>query len=208
MVTAFAATSLEGTLASPPTAASQLAGDDDAALVQLFDNLCSAGGSGDARRYAELFTPSSTYVSFDGTIAHGRDAMAANHDILFRGVLAGSTLVGTVESIGYLGADVAVMHATGSVLMPWRTRLPRRRLSRQTIVAVRTDEGWRIAALHNGRVSSRETSRPRLNAVQGLPRTGTCRACTRRRLEGEAGSDTLAVIGRDVSALYGYAGPS
>lgn len=125
---------------------------DDAALADLFDELCAAWGSGDARRYAALFTRGSTYVSFDGTLALGRDAMAANHDTLFRGVLAGSTLVGEVESTAYLGDDVAIVHATGSVLMPWRDRLPRRRLSRQTIVAVRNDEGWRIAALHNGRV--------------------------------------------------------
>lgn len=125
---------------------------DHAQLVELFDELCAAWGSGDARRYAALFTPSSTYVSFDGTIAFGREAMAANHDTLFRGVVAGSTLVGKVESIAFLDETVAVMHATGSVLMPWRNRLPRRRLSRQTIVAVRTEEAWRISALHNGRV--------------------------------------------------------
>ena len=44
------------------------------------------------------------------------------------------------------------MHATGSVLVAWRKRLPKRRLTRNTIVAVRGPEGWRCAAIHNGRV--------------------------------------------------------
>jgi hypothetical protein len=36
--------------------------------------------------------------------------------------------------------------------MPWRSKLPKRRLSRQTLVAVRTERGWLFTAFHNGRV--------------------------------------------------------
>lgn len=36
--------------------------------------------------------------------------------------------------------------------MPWRSTLPKRRLSRQTLVVVRTEQGQRISAIHNGRV--------------------------------------------------------
>jgi hypothetical protein len=57
-----------------------------------------------------------------------------------------------IESIRHLSADVALVHATGSVLVAWRSRLPKRRLSRQTLVATRTTDGWRFAALHNTRV--------------------------------------------------------
>jgi hypothetical protein len=78
--------------------------------------------------------------------------MVESHDKLFRGVLFGSALVGQVESIRHLADGVAVMHATGSVLVAWRKRLPKRRLTRNTIVAVRGPEGWRCAAIHNGRV--------------------------------------------------------
>lgn len=47
---------------------------------------------------------------------------------------------------------MAVAHGTASVLMPWRATLPARRLSRQTIVLARTAAGWKISAIHNGRV--------------------------------------------------------
>jgi uncharacterized protein (TIGR02246 family) len=124
----------------------------DAELVHLFERMCAAWAAGDADEYGACFTEDSDYVSYDGTHARGRRDMVANHDRLFRGVLAGSALVGEVESVRHLREDVAVMHATGSVQMPWRASLPKRRLSRQTIVAVRTDDGWRVAALHNGRV--------------------------------------------------------
>ena len=127
-------------------------GTADTMLNELFDRMCAAWTAGDAAAYGACFTEDSDYVSYDGTHARGRQAMVANHDRLFRGVLTGSALVGRVESTRYLRPDVAVLHATGSVLMPWRASLPERRLSRQTLVAVREDGVWQIAALHNGRI--------------------------------------------------------
>jgi uncharacterized protein (TIGR02246 family) len=124
-------------------------------IAVLFDRACRAWTDGDAQAYGACFTADADYVSYDGTLARGRTPMVDSHDRLFRGVLAGSALVGEVESVRFVTPDVAVAHATGSVLMPWRSRLPRRRLSRQTLVAVRTGDGWRFAALHNGRVRPR-----------------------------------------------------
>lgn len=124
----------------------------DSELVDLFGRMCAAWTAGDAQAYGACFTEDSDYVSYDGTHSNSRCDMVNNHDRLFKGVLTGSALVGHVESIRYLRPDVAVVHATGSVRMPWRSKLPNRRLSRQTIVAVSTADGWRISALHNGRV--------------------------------------------------------
>jgi uncharacterized protein (TIGR02246 family) len=125
---------------------------DDQSITQLFERMCAAWTAGDATAYGDCFTAQADYVSFDGARAEGRAPMVAAHDALFRGVLAGSALVGEVESIRYVQPDVAVVHASGAVLMPWRTRLPKRRLSRQTLVAVRTADGWRFEALQNTRV--------------------------------------------------------
>ncbi|GEM31379.1 hypothetical protein NN3_23860 [Nocardia neocaledoniensis NBRC 108232] len=125
---------------------------DDVALAALFDDFLRAWTAGDAAAFGALFTADSDYVSYDGSVARGRPAHQHNHDQLFRGVLTGSALVGDLESVRHLAPGVALLHGTGSVLMPWRSRLPRRRLSRQTIVAVRTAHGWKIDAIHNGRV--------------------------------------------------------
>lgn len=125
---------------------------DDEQLTALFERMCQAWTDGDAEAYGACFTSDSDYVSFDGTRAHGRAPMVEAHDKLFRGVLFGSALVGQVESIRYLTADVALLYGTGSVLVAWRAQLPKRRLTRNTLVALRTSEGWRFTAIHNGRV--------------------------------------------------------
>jgi uncharacterized protein (TIGR02246 family) len=112
-------------------------------------------------------------VPFDGSRLTGRQAVIVSHDRLFRGVLTDSALVGGVETVRFIHPDVAVVHAFGSVLMPWRAELPRRRLSRQTLVALRTTDGWRFTAFQNARV------RPlRIPATTSLPSRAS-RALTR-----------------------------
>ncbi|MGH3313059.1 MAG: SgcJ/EcaC family oxidoreductase, partial [Streptomyces sp.] len=111
----------------------------DEQITQLFQRFMQGWTDNDAVAFGACFTADADYVSYDGTHATGRPALEENHDRLFRGVLAGSALVGDLETIRYVTADVAVVHATASVLMPWRSELPRRRLSRQTLVVVRTE---------------------------------------------------------------------
>lgn len=107
---------------------------------------------GDAVAYGGCFTDDCAYVAFDGSLAVGRDAVVESHDALFRGVLFGSALVGAVDSIHHLGPDAALVHGTGAVQVAWRSRPPRRRATRTTLVAEREPDGWRFAAIHNGRI--------------------------------------------------------
>lgn len=125
---------------------------DDLAIDEVFQQLQRTWTANDAEAFGALFTEDSDYVSYDGTRAIGRAQHQHNHDQLFRGVLAGSALIGDVESIRYLTPDVAILYGTASVLMPWRSHLPKRRLSRQTVVLLRTENGWKITAIHNARV--------------------------------------------------------
>ncbi|GAA3047066.1 SgcJ/EcaC family oxidoreductase [Streptomyces roseofulvus] len=120
-------------------------------IRDLFAEYCRTWTEGDAVGFGRLFTEDADYVSYDGSWAAGVTRLQDNHDKLFRGVIAGSAMVGEIESLRLLTDSVAVLVGNGSVLMPWRRSLPKRRLSRQIIVCVRTPEGWRIAAIQNGR---------------------------------------------------------
>lgn len=60
-------------------------------------------------------------------------------------------MVGEIESLRLIGDDTAVLVGNASVLMPWRRKLRKRRLSRQIMTCVHTADGWRIAAIQNGR---------------------------------------------------------
>jgi uncharacterized protein (TIGR02246 family) len=152
---------------------------DDEEIRRLWVQACDAWTRGDAHAYGETFTPDVDYVPYDGSLVRGRQAVVDSHDRLFRGVLAGSSLVGEVESIRYIDADVAIVHTMGSVLMPWRSKLPKRRLSRQTVIAVRTGEGWRGVPQHPGPPGA--DPRARFLPVTSLPRDDPPRPACRRR---------------------------
>ena len=137
--------------------------NDHEQLVALFHRMCHAWTEGDAQAYGACFTDDCDYVAFDGTRARGREAVVASHDKLFRGVLVGTSLVGDVESTRQLSEDVALVHGTGSVLVAWRARPSKRRLTRNTMIAVRGPQGWRFTAIHNGRV--RPVSIPQPDSV-------------------------------------------
>lgn len=123
--------------------------DDE--VRELFATYCKTWTQGDSIGFGRLFTEDADYVSYDGSWAAGVERLTDNHDKLFRGVIAGSAMVGEIESLRFITDSVAVLVANGSVLMPWRSKLPKRRLSRQILVCVRRPEGWRIAAIQNNR---------------------------------------------------------
>ncbi|NUP13375.1 MAG: SgcJ/EcaC family oxidoreductase [Polyangiaceae bacterium] len=107
---------------------------------------------GNANAYAARFTSDSDYVAFDGSRHRGRDANVALHRPLFEGVLYGTRIIGEIESVRWVGSDVAVVHASGAVVWPWHRDVPSARRSRQTLLVVRQSEGLSIAAFHNTRV--------------------------------------------------------
>lgn len=100
---------------------------------------------GNAAAYAACYTTDCDYVSFDGNHTHGRAEVETAHEALLRGVLHGSRLVGNVETVRHLSPDIARVHATGSVLVAWRTHVPRRRLHRHDL---RRDQNQRRLAIH------------------------------------------------------------
>lgn len=128
---------------------------DEAAIRALVDRLLDAWGRGDGRTYGSLFTDDADYVAFDGSRRIGRTAIADEHQQLFDTWLKGTRLVGQVEGVRFLGADVALIHATGGTIFPGQKDTRGRRPSIQTLVAVKREDGWIFTAFHNTRIVRR-----------------------------------------------------
>jgi uncharacterized protein (TIGR02246 family) len=127
-------------------------GAEEAGVRALLAGLSEAWGRGDAAAYAALFDEDSDYVVFDGTRLRGRAENASFHRGVFGTVLAGTRLEGGVESVRLLTPEVALVHSSGGVMMPWQSRVSPGQRSRQTLVLVKRQGGWRIAAFQNTRL--------------------------------------------------------
>jgi uncharacterized protein (TIGR02246 family) len=67
--------------------------------------------------------------------------------------LKGSRLVGKVRSVSLLTSDVAVMHAVGGTVMAGQTDLDPEQNTIQTLVAVKGNGKWSLAAFQNTRAT-------------------------------------------------------
>lgn len=125
-------------------------------LQGVLADLAKAWNAGEARAYANLFTTTASYVSFDGHLLQGRQAIAKVHQFLFDGPLQGSQMVsdggdgGTIDSTPLLGDDIAVVVSTGGIRLAGQSEVGDRG-SVQTLVLTRENDCWLVAAFQNTR---------------------------------------------------------
>ena len=125
---------------------------DEAAIRVLITRQIDSWNAADPDGYAKAYTVDGDCVSFLGTHYHGRDAIASCYEVpratsLFRKLTRGARLHVEISQLRFLTSDVAVVHATGGVMKGSR---PSRRSQRtNTSIAVRTDQGWFLAASQN-----------------------------------------------------------
>lgn len=126
--------------------------DDEAAIRDLYRRMMDGWNRGSGEAFAEVFAEDGDQIAFDGSHFRGRREIAAFHQELFDKWMKGTCLVGRIESIKFPAPDVAIAHARGSTIMRGKSEPSPERDSIQTLVAVRRDGEWRLAALDNIRV--------------------------------------------------------
>jgi uncharacterized protein (TIGR02246 family) len=126
---------------------------DEAAIRAIYQQLMDGWNAGSGDAFASLFEEDGDLVGFDGTHFKGRQEIALFHQHLFDMFLKGSRLVGKVRSVRFLTSDVAVMHAIGGTVMAGQTDLDPERNSVQTLIAVKRNGKWRLAAFQNTRAT-------------------------------------------------------
>lgn len=120
---------------------------DERAVRELLDRQVEGWDSGDPEAYASVFTSDADYVTFLGSHYKGREAIAASYVPLFNW-LKGSRLETEIAQLRFLTPDVALIRANAAVTKGARRRNPRKTRV-NTSIAVRTDDGWLLAASQN-----------------------------------------------------------
>ena len=126
--------------------------DDEVAVRALYTQLMDGWNKGSGEAFAAPFAENGHMIAFDATHFKGRDEIVSFHQPLFDKWLKGTRLVGEVESVRFLSPDVALMHALGGTVMRGKSRPAPERDSIQTLVAIKRNGEWRLAAFQNTRV--------------------------------------------------------
>jgi uncharacterized protein (TIGR02246 family) len=125
---------------------------DETAVRALYQQMMDGWNQGSGTAFAAVFTEDGDLVAFDGTHFRGRAEIVPFHQELFAKWLKGSRLVGQVKSVRFLSPDSALMHAVGGTIMRGKSHPAPERDSIQTMVAVRQDGAWLLAAFQNTRL--------------------------------------------------------
>jgi uncharacterized protein (TIGR02246 family) len=144
---------------------------DEAAIRALYQQLMDGWNAASGDAFAAPFEEDGDLVGFDGTHIKGRQEIALFHQHLFDMFLKGSRLVGKVTSQRFLTSDVAVVHTVGGTVMAGQTDLEPERNSVQTLVAVKRNGKWGLAAFQNTRatyIGRPEESRKVTEELQAL----------------------------------------
>jgi|SRR5215204_6824790 len=132
---------------------SSAAATDETAILSLYEQLMDGWNTASGDVFAAPFEDDGDLVGFDGTHIKGRKEIATFHQHLFDMFLKGSRLIGKVKSVRFLTSDFAIMHAVGGTMMAGQTDLEPERNSVQTLVAVKRDTKWHLAAFQNTRAT-------------------------------------------------------
>lgn len=127
--------------------------DADANEVRaLYRATMDGWNQGSAEAFAAPFTADADFVAFDGARFRGKDEIIRFHAPLFDKWLKGTRLVGDVTDVRFVAPDVAIVHALGGTVMRGKDKPSPERDSIQTLVAVKRDDRWQLAAFQNTRV--------------------------------------------------------
>jgi uncharacterized protein (TIGR02246 family) len=126
---------------------------DEVEIRALYQQLMDGWNAASGNAFASPFEGNGDLVGFDGAHITGRHEIALFHQHLFDMILKGSRLVGKVRSVRFVTSDVAVMHTVGGTVMAGQTDLEPERNSVQTLVAVKRNGKWSLAAFQNTRAT-------------------------------------------------------
>ena len=122
---------------------------DEQALRGLVAHLEERWNAGDGEGWASVFAEDVGFVRVDGHYDLGREAVAEAHVRLFDTVFRGSHNVGQVDRVRLLRPDVAVVNANWRLTYTPPGAASQEARTRYTLVCVKDQGRWRIAAFQN-----------------------------------------------------------
>ncbi|TDD24217.1 SgcJ/EcaC family oxidoreductase [Nonomuraea diastatica] len=120
-----------------------------AEVTHLLARMAETWNAGDARAYAELFTPDAEYITFFGLHLRGRQDIEYTHRELFKTSIKLAS-DGEKPLVKALSDDVALVISGGGSTVDGEPDPSRSSIV--TLTALRTAEGWRFASFQNTRV--------------------------------------------------------
>lgn len=117
-------------------------------IENLYQKLIAAWNNRDAQAMADLFAEQGVQIGFDGSKVIGQKEILSHLEPIFKNHPT-APFITKVKDIRLLGTDVAVLHAIAGMIPPGKTDIEPKLNALQTLVAVKTDDDWRVELFQN-----------------------------------------------------------
>jgi uncharacterized protein (TIGR02246 family) len=125
---------------------------DDRALQEILIHLENAWNAGDSASFAAQFVEDANFIHIFGGQLDGRRAIEASHRHIFDTIYKGSQVRFVLRGIRFLGAGAAIVFTRANLKFQQGGE-PSEIDTRPTLIAVKAQGEWRIAAFQNTRIS-------------------------------------------------------
>jgi uncharacterized protein (TIGR02246 family) len=128
--------------------AKPIAATPDRETRELYRQLLEAWDKRNARDFAILFAPDGNIVGFDGTQVFGQAEIGAHLSEIFSHHQT-SRYVSIVREVRSLSEGATILSAVAGMVPPDKDDINPEVNAVQTLVAVKTSEGWKVALFQN-----------------------------------------------------------
>ena len=122
--------------------------DADRAVRAVLDEVYTAWADNDADAFVAPYAESATAV-LPGSYLPDKEAIRATMATLFAGELTGSKGIHEVQSVRFIGGEVAIVISKGALQLAGQTEPDAAKRALETWVLSKQDGTWRVQAFHN-----------------------------------------------------------
>lgn len=116
--------------------------------IEIVTQLQQAWNEADGMAFAAPFTPDADFVDIRGDYHHSQAAIGQGHQHIFNTIYKDSVVRYELIQVRMLGEQVIIAHTKNSLNAPTGP-LAGEHTSVSSLVMVKTERGWQIAAFHN-----------------------------------------------------------
>ncbi|MFB5166486.1 SgcJ/EcaC family oxidoreductase [Parageobacillus toebii] len=117
-------------------------------VIALYQKLLDGWNNRNAVAMAEQFTEKGELIGFDGSQAIGREEIFSHLQPIFESYPTPS-YVSKVKDVRFLGSEIAILRAIAGMVPPGHLDIDPKFNAHHTLVAVKSEEGWRIELFQN-----------------------------------------------------------
>jgi uncharacterized protein (TIGR02246 family) len=122
--------------------------NEELKIKKLYEQLITFWNMRSGDKMSSLFTDDGSIIGFDGTQENGRENISAHLNEIFKNY-SSNPFVYLIREVRFLSDTTALLRAVAGIMPEYGAEMNSDLNTIQSVVAVKKNEGWKVALLQN-----------------------------------------------------------